>query len=432
MAGDSFVYLSATLGSLVVGLVSGVVTARALGPADRGTYSVVVFLVGLANVLATVGLGDAAVFEVRNKGRRLESVAGTTLTAVLLASVLAGGVAAVAVALTVDVDPLLLLASSSAVVAAGLTSLMSSLLLAAEGSRVSSIGLLVVSCATTAALVVLLVGLQGGVAAAVSAGTLGSLVGGAVLHAALRRRGVVVRPRRLDWGYVKQALRYGIALQLGTLLTAVAARFDLLVVYSLLGRGPAGRYSVALTMAMLAATPGSSVSWGAFPQLAGTSATAAPDLVRRSLRAGLAISLLSAPPLAAAAVVAIPLVYGPDYAPAAAPGAVLVIAGTLTGMQYLAARLAAAQGRPRALPMSFGAFLAVMLSADFLLIPVFGLSGAATAAVIAATAGVGVALRELAQAAPGSLTRGALPGLADLRELVRLPLTMLPALGRKP
>lgn len=425
VAGDSFAYFAATVGSLAVGLISGVVTARTLGPSDRGDYSVVVLLVGLAGLLSGLGLADAAVYHVRSTGRRLQDVAGGTLTVVLVAT----GVACVAVAVAVrvllpDAETGLLLAAAAAVASAAVAALLSTLLLAVGGSRAASFGFLLVSTATTVAVVVLLVVRPGGVRSAVAAGAVGSSVGVAWLFLALRQRGVLVLPRSVDRPYLRGALRYGLPVQLGALLTAVAARVDLLVVFTLLGSAAAGQYSVALTMASVATAPASAVSWGAFPQLAASAENDVVLLVRRCLRAGLTVTLLVAPVLLGGSLL-IPAVYGAEYEPAAVPGVLLAISGLLTGLQYLTARLAAARGRPRALPLSSLAFLGVMLGGDLLLVPAWGLVGAAVAAVAGALVGLGVAGRELECVVPGALSRTILPRPGDLLELLRLPRTML-------
>ncbi len=305
-AGDSLVFLSATAVGLVLGLLSGVVTARVLGPGERGVYSVVVLLVGLAVHAGSLGVGDAALVEIRGRRGAASAVAGATVAVVAAAALAAGTLVALVTQLVVDGATLALVAAAAvAVVFTAFGAALSSVLVAVGGSRASSATFLATSAVTTLTLTVWLVVADGGVVAAVLSGAVGGLVGVVMLRFSLQRRGVGLRPVG-DREYARRALRYGIPIQSGVLLSALTARADLLVVYRLLGDTAAGQYSVALTMAVLAMTAASSVSYGVFPHMAGADEAAAQPLVRRTLRAGLTVTLLSLPPLALAAVIGTP------------------------------------------------------------------------------------------------------------------------------
>jgi O-antigen/teichoic acid export membrane protein len=424
-AGDAAIFLSATVGALLLGIVSGVVTARALGPEARGIYSVTVLLIGIFTPFGSLGLGDAAMVEIRRGGAEPSDVAGSTALATGLATILAGLAVGGALLLTVPAAgvPLLLAAASGVVLGAASASL-SPVLVATGGSRTSSAAFLATSAATTATLTVWLVFVRGGVTAAVLAGSVGATAGCLVILRGLRTRGVAAR-LRWDAAYIRRALRYGIPLQVGVVLASLTARVDLLVVYSLEDATAAGHYSVALTIAAVAAIAASSVAYGAFPHIAAAEPSTAPSLAQRTMRAGTAATAASTPVLALAAFLTIPIVFGHEYSVAAAPGAVLAVAGALNGILFLAARLAAASGDPKVLPASSAAFLLVMLAGDLALIPPFGILGAAVAAVIGAAAGAVVALRSLNHLIPGAVTRETLPRTRDFGELLKLPVTLL-------
>lgn len=432
-AGDSFVFLAATGFSLVLGLVSGVVTARVLGPADRGVYSVVVMLVGLAVHAGSLGLGDAALVEIRGRKASASSVAGATVTLVGAATVTAAAALALVIFVVVQRPSLGVIgAAGVAVACTTFGAALAPVLVAVGGSRASSLTFLVTSGVTTLTLALWLLVAGGGVAAAVLAGAAGGLAGILLLLFSLRRRDVHVRPRH-DGDYARRALRYGVPIQAGVLLSALTARIDLLLVYRLLGDAPAGQYSVALTMTVLAMSSASSVSYGVFPHMAGADAADALPLVRRTLRAGLTVTLLAVPPLLVAAGIGIPLAFGRAYRAAVLPGALLVVAGSISGILYLAARVAAARNKPGVLPRASLVYLVVLLAGDLLLIPLLGLPGAAVAAVVGAAAGLLVALRALEGLVPGSISWQLVPRRTDVLELVRLPRSLVasrPWVGR--
>lgn len=429
-AGDSLVFLAATAAGLVLGLVSGVVTARVLGPHDRGVYSVVVMLVGLAVHAGSLGLGDAALVEIRSRNGVASAVAGATLTLVAAATAVAAVVLALVTFLIVeDAELSLVAAAAAAVVCTTFGAALAPVLVSVGGSRASSLTFLATSTVTTATVAIWLLVAGGGVNASLLAGAVGGLAGLLLLALFLRRRGVQLHPR-IDRDYSRRALRYGIPVQSGVLLSALTARVDLVLVYRLLDAPSAGQYSVALTMTVLAMSAASSVSYGAFPQMAGVDVDGALPLVRRTLRAGLTVTLLSVPPLMAAALVGIPVAFGPEYRAAVLPGVLLVVAGAFSGLLYLAARMAAARNRPGVLPQASLVYLVVLIAGDLALIPWLGQRGAAVAAVLGALAGLLVAVVAVERLVPGSLSRQLVPRRSDIVELIRLSCSLLRSRSR--
>src|SRR4051812_31578504 len=73
-----------------MGLVTGVITARLLGPVGRGQFATLVVLSTVFASMATLGCNDAVVYFVRNRGHVVGATLATALRAALPVAALAG------------------------------------------------------------------------------------------------------------------------------------------------------------------------------------------------------------------------------------------------------------------------------------------------------------------------------------------------------
>jgi O-antigen/teichoic acid export membrane protein len=170
-----------------------------------------------------------------------------------------------------------------------------------------------------------------------------------------------------------------------------------------------------------------------FPRLARSSAPVADELAERSCRYGLAAAVAAAAVLAVATPILLPVVFGEAYAPAVAPAVVLVFAYVVSSAQWLLGRAAAARGNPGILVWSYGANLVVMAGLDLVLIPAFGITGAAVASAAGALVGAAVIANDYRRRGTGlaALIRF-LPRGADFRVLARIPRAALPRTAPPP
>jgi O-antigen/teichoic acid export membrane protein len=419
VSGDSLAFLAAVGSGLVAGLAASVASARLLGPADRGLYSIVMLLVAITSQVATAGLGDAALYAVAGRHTSIEeeapyavgtAIAAGSLGAVLLLPLvvgLVGGRGGAADAL----------AGAVVVATAVLVAVLPSLLIAVGQTRRGSLIYACNSIALAISLVAVL-SVHPTVSFAVLAAVPANVLTLALLTWSLRRSQVPLRPR-FDVRHAGRLLRYGGPVQAGLLLNSLAARVDLLLVYWFLGSAAAGYYSVALTLSVVASSAAVSLTHGVFPRLPGLDPSAAKDLGERAVRTVLAASVLIAPALWLASPVAIPAAFGEAFRAAVLPSMLLVAAGVLTGLQWLLSRMAAARGAAVALPLSFSAFLLVMVAFDCLTVPRLGLVAAAWGSVLGGATGVIAAWVALRRLPEGRFPlRSTLPRAVDFRRLL--------------
>jgi O-antigen/teichoic acid export membrane protein len=391
VASGAVVKLFAEALALVASFITGVVTARNLGPSGKGTLASLGFLAVLLGATASLGLGEAGATAMA-RGRSIRSITGPTFVTLALSSA-----AGLAVFLAVsrlqwsdrweDVAlPVALIALSLPCTA--VTVVLSTLLDASGGFVLTSATRVLITVATAVLTAVFVLGMHHGLAGAALAGSLGWLVGPTVLLVALVRDGGVSRPR-WDAEYLRPALRHGVPVQISQLLMMATTRVDLLLVGAIVGASPAGLYSVALTLGALNTFPALSLAGAGYPRVAGLpDHEVGPYVARLVVTSILAAVMLG---LAVACLLPLtPLAFGDGFRGTVAPAAVLLLAGVLWSPQWVFCRAAAARGQGAALIKSFGTSLAVMLAADGILVPTNGIMGAAIGAVLASAAGLGV------------------------------------------
>ncbi|HUE86549.1 MAG TPA: oligosaccharide flippase family protein [Vicinamibacterales bacterium] len=420
-------FLLAIAVSLAAGLISGVVTARLLGPHDRGVYSTFIVFVGLTTQIATAGLGDASVYFIKSRRDTMARAAPRAVAAALLFGFAGAAlVPALAVfAVGSEATTVRLLASAAAVGTAVPVAVLSSILIAAGRVRRGSLVYIVNSVTLTISLMALLTLTPHGIAAALAAQVPANVIAIWLLVRFLGVERVTLVPT-LDWDYVRRALLYGVPVQTGLFLTFVAGRSDLLLVFLTRGASEAGYYSVALTLAFVASAAAVSVTHSVFPRLPALEPYDARFLVGRCVRMGLAATLIATPILLIGAALGIPLIFGREYASAVGPGLLLVLSGALTGMQWLLGRLATARGLTHVLPVSFLAFVVTMLSFDALAVPAYGLVAAGLGSVLGASVGLAVAGIKLRRVPEGQLTLQEItPAPRDFWEVLSVPAELL-------
>ena len=376
---------------LVFGLASAAITARRLGPAGKGTLSTLLFISILLTFVCSLGLGDATVI-LRGRGKTtLQAALASAVPLVVITSL--GGIGALWaigwIAGWANISAALVVASvflPIRTVVYVLTALENGL----ERLVWTSVVRIVQLTADVLALVVFVLLLDMGIFGGVLAGAVGTAISLLLLVVSLRKRGYSFRPR-FDRGFLRAAVRLGVVLESAYLLNNLTQRFDLILVYALSGEAAAGIYSIALTVGQIVSYPASAIVGAAFPRLANVSEAEALRLTPVIGRLGLATALVAALVLLPISLL-IPVLFGPGFAGAVAPAAMLVVATLVWSEQWILTRPAAACGNERMYLACFGTNLVVLISLDLLLIPSFGTMGAAVASLIAPIAGLGVYL----------------------------------------
>ena len=221
---------------------------------------------------------------------------------------------------------------------------------------------------------------------------------GAIL---LRRLGMFgMRP---DVGLMKRMFGYGARLHVGALLTLSNIRLDQILISQWLPAADFGHYLVAISVYVSVCSLVTLLGALVFPKMAAAENDAVrAEVLGRYLRLALVLSVMGGIILIFVAPWLITLVYGRSYLPAAGVLQILAVGIAPTTLGYLLAQAFKAVGRPLTIAWAESMSLATCAIALVILIPAFGILGAATLVVLAHTAGcivLAVAVRRQMHAA---------------------------------
>lgn len=400
---------------ILLGAITTLLMARALGPSGVGTFAALTFVTMLVTQLGLLGLGDAATVRV-GQGKATLQTAVSASSVLLLGSGLVGAI--IVLAYSVLQLPVAAEWVGPAVATACATALVSvfaqfAICTVYAAERVVAASLLATTLTLSVLLGVILfvvllhLSIFGGMLAVLGANAF-------VLTAAaagLRRGGLSLKPH-VDLAYLRPALAFGSRTLLANVLAYSSARADLLIVYGLSTATQAGFYSVALTVGTISGFGAVGLSYASFPRLTRMSDQAARALTAQVARVSMIVGTALAAAVTAVVAVALAPVLGASFEGAAEPAVILLVGNVLWGAQWLLSRALTARGDPRLLVRSFALNLITMIVADIPLVLAFGALGAAVGSVLAAAVGLLLCLRTYSRADLG--IRSLVPGTADL------------------
>lgn len=398
---------------------SGVLVARALGADGRGAYALFVITAVLAQMLLGLGLGNAAIYYLNRGEMTLRDVLGALHVVTLAALAVAAAFAAVAAPIVSDgvfgegVTPWLFVAAVPALIYASVLRLVLQAL-----NRFADMGI----ATLTQPLVMLTL-----VATAYAAGDpsasliVGFWVASHLASAAfsLLRLGLRnVEPARLvgsAWGHARRLAGFGVQGEAGNVLQLLNYRFDQYVIRGFVGLAGVGIYAVGVSMTEAVWLIANAVAIVLLPRL-----TAAEDdevrwMTPLACRNTMLVAGAGAIALGVVAPWLLPAFFGGEFERSVQalwwllPGTV-----ALTGSKVLTSYIFS-QGRPLFNTLITASSLVVTLAALFVLVPLFGVNGAAAASSLAYVAHLLAALFVYRRMSGQSALGAVLPRPADAR-----------------
>jgi O-antigen/teichoic acid export membrane protein len=393
--------------AIAFAVVQGIIVARILGPRSYGVVALVSGIPALVYVFFDIRSVDAAVRylgEFVGAGRDAEALAFFRLT--ILADVAVSMVALTVVAGTSrwaaahvagDQSVAVLLIVYAVGIVCHAPALGSSAVLMTVGRYRTLATLTVVVSVVRAALIVGLV--AGGL------GVAGAVVGGAVAQAT---EGMLLlmagsRISRESWGgrwmsadlaplrpRYREILRFLFWSDFGSLLGLVTKQLDIVVVGFFAGPIQAGYYRLAKSIGSLPGvviSPLQNVTYQRFARLRAAGAEELRTALRR-------VAMVVALPLAALTILTIPvvpialrLVAGPRYAPAAVAAQVFVALSAVWMLTFWLKPIALTLQEVRAWALTAGVTALMSITGFLLVTPTYGFEGTAFARLIAGTFG---------------------------------------------
>lgn len=372
-----------SFGAQVVRLLTAMLLIALLDPAARGYQSLLVLVPTLLASLAMLGVGSAAPV-VLHRGVEERRLLGNLIGLGLLVIALLGVVLAPLLPLIArylsgeyTVTPGDVLLGLLLLPPTLLGEFGRSLLVARRDLRSVALTQTVTAIAQLVLAILLVLLLDYGPRGAVSAAVIGGWIGfGATLW--IVRSVGSFRPR-LDRDVLRPLLGLGLRGHAGNVVQTFNYRLDVLLLQGLLGQAAVGLYNVGTLLAEVIWYLPNAVSSALLPHVAAThDRDQTPRVARWTL-------LLTAVGSLGLLVIAWPALawFRPQYLPAIAPMAVLLPGVVALGVHKVLASDLSGRGMPQYPSITSAIALVITIVANLLLIPIFGIVGAALASTLA-------------------------------------------------
>lgn len=408
--------------SVVAGFLTGVLGARLIGSDGLGAAGVAMTLGSIGAIVCNGGINISTIYLL---GRRPEerhqiiavlstiALVGALLGAVLL--LVLGGAIAPAVGLEGREGLFLAAAALGAVMI--LFEFAGAILLGLGRNRAYTLAELIRGVGTLVATALLLLSVWRSDAGFVVAAMIAQ--GAATAFAVQRVVAVVgaVRPT-LDGPIMGEAVGIGLRGQVGNVLQFLNLRLDQLLVPAFLSLSSAGVYLIAVRVSEALAQLGGAAGSLIFPEVARQADPSATAVTERAVRVltimivgvGLLIGLL--------AEVFLELAFGTEFAQGALALRILLVAMLPLSIARILAGDLKGRGRAGLVSIAMGLAVVVTVVLDILLIPRFGIEGAAVASVVAYTS-TALALAIAFVRLTGADGRDLIPRGSDVGAMIR-------------
>ncbi len=364
--------------------MSGILAARLLGPAGRGELAAAVVWAGILGTATQLGLPQALIYSTARDAEALGAIVRATFVLYVLQNLgfLLLGWLLVGFVLQ-DRQPALVPVVRAYLFSIPLTLPVTYMAAMAQGlSRFDLAGALRVGSAI------------GYVFSFVLAAVLGLHSAGQVIMVLLVMHGItlvaalvyfrsrLLIPGRFEWVWVKRLLSFGMRSYLGSLSWVANARIDQFVMSAFVSLELLGYYAVAASYAGILFPILAAFAMVLFPHVAAGSRDAARNKIKVALTLNFVAACGGALLLGVISFYAIPLLFGSAFTPSIAPALILLCGTVLLSCNYVLSDGLRGLGHPMIPSIGEMAGLIMTLVALSLLLPKWGIEGAAVASLL--------------------------------------------------
>lgn len=380
------VSFATSLGIQFLNVITGVILARALGPHQRGELAAILLWPSVLAAVGTLGVTEATTYHAARSSWPLGRLVGTTFVIGLVQSVLLICIGAAILPFVLSrydsevlhlayvyllYIPLFLFAVYASTLIQGLQRFGAFNIIRFLLIGLTAIGLVTLDLAHSLVL-------ERAVYVYLGSYAMTTVIAAFFLFGR--------EPMRLGYDGIvtRELFRFGVRSHLGNVSSLLNERLDQLVIAILLAPTKLGLYVVAVSLTSPATLAGYSISLVALP----TVARSAPNDERtRRIQRFLQITILTSScmtiPMLIFTEPIISLFFGRAFVPVANVARVLLVAAVILGMNRVLSAAARGIGRPLDAGIAEGLALIVTILALAVLLPIYGLLGAAVASLLA-------------------------------------------------
>jgi O-antigen/teichoic acid export membrane protein len=426
-SGNMLLDIAGLIGSrfmlVIFGFGTGIITARILGPHDRGLFTLLIMLPQTLVTFAKMGVAQANVYYVRRAHVPVSTVASNSLVLTFAVSLFllsacyffghwiidpfTHGAPWAYVWLALVLVPALLIESYFMAILQAVEAFGAYNLQSVYKAVMSFVGI-------ATALLVLHGRLWGALMSQVTVLTLANLW---LLIQVYR-----VAPYRLHWDQSVGGgtLSFGAKSYIQTLAAHLHYRIDLYLIALLLNPEQVAFYSIAVNMTNPILQIPDAIGTVIFPKLAGSSDQAAHERTAVTCRHTLFATLIAAVVYAGVGSQVMVFFYGHRYAPAIPPMFMMLPGIIMISLYQILSRNFTSRNRQQVNIVAASVALAVNATSNFVLIPRFGIVGAAFSTAVSYSLAAGILLAVFVRESGSSVRETVLVGAADLARYPQL------------
>jgi O-antigen/teichoic acid export membrane protein len=385
------VSFATSLAIQALNVVTGILLARSLGPQGRGELAAVMLWPGILAAVGSLGVVDAITYHAARATAPVGSLLASSVMLCLLQSsiLVAVGMAVVSLALgRYGPDTLRSARMFLGYIPLYLLAMYLMAVLNGTGRYARFHGLRMLVIGASAAGLFALAALGRVTIAWTIVVYLGAHLA-ALVVAALCLRGELAG-LRINHGIVRELLAFGVRSHGGSVASMLNERLDQLVISLFLAPASLGLYVIAVTVTSLTGLVGSSAALAALPSVAQLPPGPARDrTARRTIAATLIVSSALTVPVLLLLPQLIVAFFGRPYLAAVPAARVLLVAAVVLSTSRVLGAVLRAAGHP--LDTGWAELLALLVTGAglALLLPAFGLMGAAVTSLLAYLTSVG-------------------------------------------
>ncbi len=376
------------IATFLLGLPTGIIIARVLGPQGKGIYSLVVLVPALLYQLGNLGLGAANIYFTGSKRFSLTDITSNSLVFGLAVGVFLPILFIPAYELFLhpffkDVEPILIYLILLSVPFSFISIYFRQILLAKFKIKEFNLLNVLQAVLVLAGVALLLLLLNKGVFALV---LLSIFIPAIMLGFSSFLVSKLTKLRfLLKTNILKESLNYGVKAHLANIFTFLNYRLDMLLVSYFIGATQVGFYAIAVGIAELVWLISNAVQTILFPKVASSDLSQSKEISATLGRHTLFLSFLACLGLAIIGKLAIDIVYGSAFLPSFTPLLILLPGILALSLGSVPAAYLGGVGRPIfAMYASLGSLI-VNIGLNLVFIPKWGIAGAALATTISYT-----------------------------------------------
>jgi len=418
IAEDSLTTFSTRILSVCFGIISSIILARVLGPGGKGAYALIILIPVLLTKVGDLGVGIANVYFIGKKKYNVSAIASNSLISAFVM-----GIILITFFLVLsgylrntflkEINPTYLLIVACALPFALLVSYFGAILLGENKIWKFNLVNILHSGSLLGFLFILLLVVKGGLFGATLSWMLSVIVAATGCIFLVRKLAKI--NLFLNFKLFRDSIKFGVKGYLGNVVQLLNYRLDMFFVNFFLGVTFVGYYSIAVLLAeTLWYLPGS-VGTVLFPKVSSIKPDMANQLSPKICRNTLFITLLGSLLFFGLGKVVILAAFGARFLPALRPLQILLPGIVALSIPKVLSFDLTGRGKPLINTYAAAISLGINIPLNLLLIPKWGINGAAFASTVAYVVAAGIVLLAFLKISKNSLSDTIIIKTSDLK-----------------